>query len=97
MNGIKRLLVRHVENNLVKYIIATIVFCVGVVLGVLAAMGGEHTQTLTEEVKKLCATMPDAEVNSAEILKTSFLKNGRIKKKTDGFTDFLSDPVRFAG
>lgn len=77
MNGIKRLLVRHVENNLVKYIIATIVFCVGVVLGVLAAMGGEHTQTLTEEVKKLCAAMPDAEVNSAEILKTSFLKNLR--------------------
>lgn len=77
MNGIKRLLVIHVENNIVKYIIATIVFCIGVVLGVLAAIGGEHTQTVTEEVKKLCTAMPDAGVNATEILKTSFLKNLR--------------------
>lgn len=77
MNGIKRLFVRHVENNLVKYIIATMFFCVGVVLGVLAAMGGEHTRTVTEEVKNLCAAVPDTGFNSTEILKTSFLKNLR--------------------
>ena len=97
MDGIKRLFVRHVESNLVKYIIATMVFFVGVVLGVLAAMGGEHTRTVTEEVKNLCAAVPDAGFDSTEILKTSFIKNLRIffLVFVGGFSVWLL-PISFA-
>lgn len=99
MNGINRVFKRHVENNLLKYVIAVLVFATGVVLGVFSAMGcpAETAEAVTNDIQSVCTDMPSADLDTMKILKTSLVKNLRnfLIIFSGGFSVWLV-PVPFA-
>lgn len=94
MDGIKHIVVRHIENNLFKYIVALTCFAVGVVVGVINSFGTETAAM--EEIRSVFESLPEAEFDTTEILKTSFFKNLRylLLVFIGGFSAWLL-PVSF--
>ena len=76
MTDIKRHAVRHIENNILKYIIVLMFFVAGVAVGIVSALGTTY-QTASTDMFSLFENLPDAEFDTVQIMTTSFLKNVR--------------------
>ena len=72
--NLKRLIIRHIETNLFRYIIVLGFFVAGVVVGVANSFG---TATETTDIVSSFENLSEAEFDSVMIMKTSFFKNLR--------------------
>lgn len=80
MYELKRLLKRHIEENLIKYILVLSLFAAGILLGFIfsKSIPPDLSEGLTQEIGGLMDGFSEGDFNKIEILKTSFLKTLRI-------------------
>lgn len=79
MYQIKKLLSRHIEENLIKYITVLILFAVGIILGFFFSqnISVDLSKNLDAELSVLVEGFTDGEFDKLQIVQTSFLKNLR--------------------
>lgn len=80
MYELKRLLKRHIEENLIKYILILSLFAAGILFGFIfsKSIPPDLSEGLTQEIGGLMDGFSEGDFNKIEILKTSFLKTLRI-------------------
>lgn len=80
MYELKRLLTRHIEENVFKYFFALCMFAAGILFGVLFSgnVTTELSDTLTGEINAVLDGVAQGTFDKIRILKTSFLKNLRF-------------------
>lgn len=99
MYQIKRMFVRHIEENLIKYITVLIIFAIGIAFGFFFSqnVSGSLSDELKQEIGDLIAVIPETSVDKSAIFKNSFMKNLRyfILLFAGGFSAFFL-PLIFA-
>lgn len=80
MYELKRLFKRHIEENLLKYILILSLFATGILLGFVFSknVSISVSESLKQEIGVIIDGFSEGSFNKIEILKTSFLKNLRI-------------------
>ena len=80
MYELKKLLKRHIEENLFKYIIVLLLFAGGIISGFVFSgnVSAEISDGLQTEVGTFIEGFSEGDFNRSEIAKTSFLKTLRI-------------------
>lgn len=99
MYQIKRMFARHIEENLLKYILVLSIFAAGVLAGLLFSqnVSDSLSEGLRQEIGTLIDGFSEGNFDKSQILKTSFIKNLRIVLFIfiGGFSAFLL-PAIFA-
>lgn len=80
MYELKRLLKRHIEENLIKYILILTLVTAGILFGFIFSrnLSRDISQNISQSIGNLVNDFPKGFFNKIEILKTSFLKSLRI-------------------
>jgi len=80
MYQIKRMFTRHIEENIVKYVLLLSIFAVGIATGLFFSqnVSEDLSENLTQEIEVLLEGFSEGNTDNLVILKTSFLKNLRI-------------------
>lgn len=80
MYELKRLLSRHIEENVFRYFLVLCLFAAGMMLGLLFSgnLSPELSETLTGEIGTMLEGFSQGVFDKIQILKTTFLKNLRI-------------------
>lgn len=98
MYELKRLLTRHIEENVFKYFFALSMFSAGIILGVLFSgnVTAELSDSLTGEISAVLEGVSQGSFDKIQILKVSFLKNLRffLLILVSGFSTWLL-PISF--
>ena len=80
MCELKRLFKRHIEENLIKYVMILSLLAVGFLLGFVFSkrISAELSEGLSHDIGGLMEDFSEGNFDKLKILKTSFLKNLRI-------------------
>lgn len=80
MYQLKRALVVHIEENIIKYILFLSLFFAGILIGIILSgnLSAEMTDLLKEEITVLIDGLASGKADSTQILLTAFLKNARL-------------------
>lgn len=80
MYHIRRMFARHIEENLVKYILMISVFATGILLGFLfsQSISEDLSEVIRQEIGTLITGFSNGDFDKLQILQTSFIKNLRI-------------------
>ncbi len=80
MYQIKQMFTKHIEENILKYIIVLSIFAVGIITGFFFSQSVPESlsEDLTQEIGALIEEFSDGAFDKSQILMTSFLKNLRF-------------------
>ena len=75
MYQLKRALVVHIEENIIKYILFLSLFFAGILIGIILSgnLSAEMTDLLKEEITVLIDGLASGKADSTQILLTAFL------------------------
>lgn len=80
MYRLKRLLIRHIEENTIKYIVILLLFALGIAMGMFFSqtVSDNLSQSLFEELSGMVEGCSAGETDTMQILTASFMKNFRV-------------------
>lgn len=77
MKAVKRILKKHTEENVLKYILVTAFFAAGLAAGIAVSVTGGERDSLAETVRAVCETISAEGVDAPKIFRISLFKSFR--------------------